>query len=277
MQAGFVQAGRVRLRYFEHGQGQELVVLVHGYQSSGRIWRLAQEALDPARFRSIAFSNRGAGESDRTPHEQDYTVESFAQDLHSAVLALGLRDFTLVGHSMGGATVTQYALDHPERLKALVLLDPASLAGRSLPEGWEEKLREDFSAGRLTATGSAQGSDHANPEVPAAFRQALADDVARNPLERLLGGRRSMASLRLRPRLTELRMPTLVVGGDQDATVGVDNILAEYLALPSETRALHIFHGHGHSPNVEAASAFAAVLGHFVVETVPGAIAASRT
>lgn len=277
MKMDYVQAGPVRLQYFEHGQGPELVVLVHGYQSSGRIWRLAQESLDPSRFRSIAFSNRGAGDSDRTPSERDYTVESFAQDLHAAVSALGLRYFTLVGHSMGGATVTQYALGHPERLKALVLLDPASLAGRSLPEGWEEKLRDDFSAGRLTATGSSQGSDHANPAVPAAFRQALAADVARNPLERLIGGRRSMASLRLRPRLGELRMPTLVIGGDQDTTVGVDNILAEYLALPQETRALHIFHGQGHSPNVEAASAFAAVLGHFVVETVPGTLAANRT
>ena len=120
MRTDFVQTGDVKLQYFEHGAGPELLVLVHGYRSSARIWRLMQEALDPSRFRSLAISNRGAGDSDRTASEADYTVESFARDLFAATQALGVRDFTLVGHSMGGATVTQFALDHAEMLKSLV-------------------------------------------------------------------------------------------------------------------------------------------------------------
>jgi pimeloyl-ACP methyl ester carboxylesterase len=59
MQTDFVQADTVKLQYFEHGTGPECLVLVHGYRSSGRIWRLVQEALDPTRFRSLALSNRG--------------------------------------------------------------------------------------------------------------------------------------------------------------------------------------------------------------------------
>ena len=47
MRTNFVQAGTVKLQYFEHGTGPEQLVLVHGYRSSGRIWRLVQEALDP--------------------------------------------------------------------------------------------------------------------------------------------------------------------------------------------------------------------------------------
>src|SRR5215470_12996530 len=150
MRTDFVQAGAVKLQFFEHGAGPELLVLVHGYQSSGRIWRLVQEALDQTRFRSMALSNRGAGDSERTAAEADYTVESFAQDLFAATQALGLRDFTLVGHSMGGATVTQFALDHAELLKALVLLNPAPLAGRTPPENWEQQLREQFTKGWVT-------------------------------------------------------------------------------------------------------------------------------
>ena len=61
MQSRFVQAGPVRLQYFEHGDGPEVLVLVHGFQMSGRVWRLTQEALDPTRFRTIAISNRGGG------------------------------------------------------------------------------------------------------------------------------------------------------------------------------------------------------------------------
>ena len=73
-----------------------------------------------------------------------------------------------------------------------------------------------------------------------------------------------MSQLRLRGRLGEIKAPTLVVGGDLDTTVGVDNILADYLALPEENRSLHIYHGIGHSPNVEVPESLAGLLGRFV-------------
>ena len=272
MRTDFVQADAVKLQYFEHGAGPELLVLVHGYQSSGRIWRLVQEALDPTRFRSLALSNRGAGDSERTAAEADYTVESFAQDLFAATQTSGLRDFTLVGHSMGGATVTQFALDHPELVKALVLLNPAPLAGRTPATNWEQQMREQFAKGWAPESVAA----HA-PHVSEEFRRALQADVARNPLERMLGGRRSMASLRLRQRLQELPMPVCVIGGDQDTTVGVHNILAEYLALPENRRFLHMFHSIGHSPNVEVAPRCAGVLDRFVSQTVAQCLTSGRS
>lgn len=272
MHTDFVQAGDVKLQYFAHGEGPEVLVLVHGYRSSGRIWRLMQEALDTTRFRSIALNNRGAGDSARTASEADYTVESFAHDLYAAVQALGLRDFTLVGHSMGGATVTQCAVDHPELLKALVLLNAAPLNGRVLPENWEQPIREEFARGW-----SSEDMGRHGPHVPEEFLQALQADVARNPLERAIGGRRSMAALRLRQRLQELPMPVLVVGGDKDTTVGVHNILAEYLALPEAHRFLHMFHDIGHSPNVEAATRLARVLTRFVSQTVPQCLTAGTS
>ena len=120
MTSSFVQAGPVRLQYFEHGEGPETVVLVHGFASNAPIWRYTVEQLTAAgRFRIIAFNNRGAGESDRSDLESDYSVESFAVDLFNAVGQLGLRDFTLVGHSMGGATVSQFSLAHQDLLKVI--------------------------------------------------------------------------------------------------------------------------------------------------------------
>ena len=251
MESFFVQAGEVKLQYHQHGQGSENVVLVHGYASSGRLWQLTMERMEPTRFRVIAINNRGAGDSARSSKdgaygEDAYTVEGFAKDLHNAVEALGLNAFTLVGHSMGGATVAQYALAHQDRLKALVLLNSAPLNGRELEDGWEEVIREQF----RTAERPEGDMGFEGPEVTEQFKQAVLADIARNPIERALAGRRSMSQLRLRNRLKEIRVPTLVVGGDRDNTVGVDNILADYLALPEEIRCLHIFHGIGHSPNV---------------------------
>ena len=255
-----VQAGQVPLQYFEYGRGPETLVLIHGYQMSGRIWKLTQEALDPTRYRTIAISNRGAGDSDRGTSEADYTVESFARDLFHAIDALGLEDVTLVGHSMGGGTVARFALDHPELPKALVLLNSTPLLGRPLADGWEGKLRSQFAQGQAPRL----SFDHLTSALPEDFVSALGADVARNPLERMIAGRRSMSQLRLREQLHRLPMPVLVVGGDLDTAVGVDNILADYLALPAQQRSLHIYHGVGHSPNVELPGDLAALLATFV-------------
>ena len=270
MKSGFVQAGEVRLQYLEAGDGPATVALVHGYASSAILWRYTMERLAASGgFRVIAFNNRGAGDSDRGGSEDDYTVQSFAADLHNAVSALGLRDFVLVGHSMGGATVTQFALEHQERLRALVLLNSAPLAGRTLPDGWEADLRASFAAGGLTRGDMGFQAAH----VTADFVDEVKDIIRRNPIERAIGGRRSMAALRLRQRLGEIAVPALVVGGDRDDTVGVDNIVAEYLALPEATRHLHIFHGIGHSPNVEVPGRLAGLLGRFVAAVTSGGAA----
>ncbi len=74
----------------------ETVLLVHEYASSARLWHLAMARMAPSRFQVIALNNRGAGESERTTLESDYSVESFAADLHNAAEALGLGNFTLV-------------------------------------------------------------------------------------------------------------------------------------------------------------------------------------
>ncbi len=268
MESKFVQAGDVSLQYYEEGNGPETIVLVHGYASSAVLWRytieqLAKERINGgSRFRIIAFNNRGAGDSGRADSEDGYTVQSFAVDLHNAVSALGLDDFLLVGHSMGGATVTQFSLAHQDMLRGLVLLNSAPLNGRVLADGWEETLRASFAAGGLTQGDMGFQAPHVTEE----FAEEVRSIILRNPIERAIGGRRSMGALRLRDRLGEIRVPTMVVGGDLDDTVGVDNIVAEYLALPEGNRSLHVFHGIGHSPNVEVPARLAGLLTRFASE-----------
>ena len=264
MDSKFVQTGPFRLEYFEQGKGLDTLVLVHGYASSAALWRYTLEHLSEERFRVIVLNNRGAGNSDRASsygpfQEEDYSVETFADDLFNAVEALGLDGFTLVGHSMGGATVAQFALEHQNLLKGLVLMNPAPLNGRDLPNGWEKELRESLK-GTQTPTGDMGfNADHVTED----FKVGVMGDIARNPVERFIGGRRSMGGLRLRDRLQEIKISTLVVGGDRDTTVGVGNILAEYQALPQAVRHLHIFHGIGHSPNVEVGRLVSTVVGNF--------------
>ena len=273
MESAFVQAGEVRLQYYHQGHGAQKILLVHGYASSARLWQLTMELLDPDKFEVFATNNRGAGDSDRSPTEEAYSVEQFAQDVHNAAEALGLNGFTLVGHSMGGATVAQYAMAHQQKLNGLVLLNSAPLGGRTLEDGWDEAIREQFRTNDRPQGDMGFNGPHITPE----FTEGVLADIARNPVERALGGRRSMSQLRLRERLSKITVPTLVVGGDKDTTVGVDNILADYLALPEASRSLHIFHGIGHSPNVEIPDRLAALLTRFVGEVSVGEKVAAAT
>ena len=122
----FAQLSKVRLEYFSHGQGPERILFIHGFQASARIWEKVQRALPAERYTSVAINNRGAGQSDAPPDESAYGVPVFAEDAFQLAAQLGWTRFTLVGHSLGGATAAQFALEHPDVLKGLVLLDPAS-------------------------------------------------------------------------------------------------------------------------------------------------------
>ena len=140
-----------------------------------------------------------------------------------------------------------------------MLMNPAPLNGRPLKDGWEEEMRES-----LQTAGPPDGDMgfHAQ-HVSDSFKECVLSDISRNPVERFIGGRKSMSALRLRDRLHEIDVPTLVIGSDQDTTVNVDNILAEFQALSNGRRHLHIYHGIGHSPNVEVPCSVASIIQEF--------------
>ena len=163
---------------------------------------------------------------------------------------------------MGGATVAQYALAHQGRLKSLVMLNSAPLKGRELAAGWDEPIRHQFRSGAAPLGDMGFQAPHVTEE----FKAFVLEDIGRNPIERALAGRPAMSRLDIRRRLSEITVPTMVVGGDLDDTVGVHNILADYLALPEEIRSLHIYHGIGHSPNVEVPESFVGLLVRFIAE-----------
>ena len=127
----FIQAGPVKLEYWEQGSGPRTWVLIHGFRSSSLIWDALQSHLAAAGDRSTAISMRGAGGSDETPDDEDYAPAHFAQDVRAAVEALGLTEpFYLVGHSLGASTVTHYAREHAGSIAGLVLLAGGAMRPR---------------------------------------------------------------------------------------------------------------------------------------------------
>jgi non-heme chloroperoxidase len=102
---GQENSGNIDLYYEDHGTGKP-VVLVHGWPLSGRSWEKQVPALLNAGYRVITYDRRGFGDSSKPTSGYDY--DTFAQDLQKLVTKLDLREFALVGFSMGGGEVARY-------------------------------------------------------------------------------------------------------------------------------------------------------------------------
>jgi non-heme chloroperoxidase len=98
-------SGNIDLYYEDHGSGHP-VVLIHGYPLSGASWEKQVPVLLDAGHRVITYDRRGFGKSSQPT--TGYNYDTFAEDLHQLVTQLKLRDFTLVGFSMGGGEVARY-------------------------------------------------------------------------------------------------------------------------------------------------------------------------
>lgn len=123
-QSRTVQANGLRFHYLEWGQeGRPTLLLLHGFAQTCHSWDFVALALCD-RYRVIALDQRGHGDSQWAP-DADYSLEAYVTDLEAVAEALDLRDFALVGLSMGGRNALTYAAHHGRRLRALVLVDSA--------------------------------------------------------------------------------------------------------------------------------------------------------
>jgi non-heme chloroperoxidase len=102
---GQENSGNIDLYYDDLGSGKP-VVLIHGWPLSGASWEKQTAVLLDAGHRVITYDRRGFGRSSQP--STGYNYDTFAEDLHKLVTKLNLRDFALVGFSMGGGEVARY-------------------------------------------------------------------------------------------------------------------------------------------------------------------------
>ncbi|WP_193597972.1 alpha/beta fold hydrolase [Microbacterium sp. YJN-G] len=138
---------------------ERTVVLVHGNVSSALLWQEAMLAL-PDDLRVLAVDLRGFGGSEHLPVDATRGLRDYSDDVASVLAELGIPTAHLVGWSMGGGVVMQYALDHP--VLTLTLQAPVS------PYGFGGTRRD---GSRLTDDDAGCGGGGANPD----FIQRLRD------------------------------------------------------------------------------------------------------
>jgi pimeloyl-ACP methyl ester carboxylesterase len=128
-----IDIGDEKLYYEEHGSGDPIVFL-HGFTLDRRMWRRQVDYFSKS-FRVIIYDSRGHGKS--SCPETGYSRAIRVKDLKKLVDALKLDKFHLVGLSMGGATALGYAIDFPDSLKSLTLVDTAA-GGYSPPPKYRD-------------------------------------------------------------------------------------------------------------------------------------------
>jgi pimeloyl-ACP methyl ester carboxylesterase len=210
------------------------VILLHGLTATRRYVLMGSRYLARAGVELVGYDARGHGASSPAPSPDGYEYADLAGDLDVVVAAVGT-PVVLAGNSMGAATAAAYALEHPERVSALIHVTPGfsgDAKGDADLGDWD-RLAEGM------ARGGVEGFMEAfePPEEPR-FREA-ALKFTRQRLERHEHPDAVADSLRVVPRsiafdglakLATLEMPSLVVGSRDDSDPGHPLALAEAYA-----------------------------------------------
>jgi 3-oxoadipate enol-lactonase len=203
------------------------VVLMHGLTATHRYVVMGSKALERSGHRVIAYDARGHGHSDPAPSPDAYEYADLVADLAGVLDERDIARAVLVGASMGAHTLLRFALEHPERAAALVVVtpaydpvehgDPTSLAR------WDA-LAEGLRNGGVEGFVEAYG----DPAVPERWRETVVT-VLRQRLSAHEHPGAVADALRVVPRsrpfdtlhdLEEIGAPTVVVADRDDADPG---------------------------------------------------------
>lgn len=228
----YVEAGGLRLHVQDYGTaGKPPMLCVHGGAAHAHWFDFVAAGLN-SDFHVRAIDQRGHGDSawDATV-PPDYSYERYAADLHEATEKLDLRDFVLVGHSMGGVVSTVYAATYPGRAKAFILIDSticmppdriANMHAVGKREGRSNATQDEFLANfKLRPAGSVA--------APAVIRH-----LAHNSGRQFDDGHwrykfdRNVYAVRERmdsfPYWSRIKIPALLVKGDRSVRISPEVI-----------------------------------------------------
>lgn len=253
----------VRLHYRCVGQGPQDLLFVHGSYASGRWWLPVTELMAADRYTAYLPDLRGCGQSQRSTDIASYAVEQQAADLAGLVATLGLRGFHLIGHSLGAAIALTYCVAYPASVRSLVLVSTPSPQGTVTPEEGLRLLEEMRRDRSLLLRGLASTMP---ARAPDRFFQQLVDDAQGQAPAAFTAHALALASWHLpKEALSQLRLPVLLVCGDQDQIVEHDVQRELLVSIPGASN-LEVFRGTGHTPHLERTEGFVQALQEFIEE-----------
>ncbi len=240
----------LKIRYEIRGQGDP-VALIMGFSGSSRTWGEPFIAGMERSFQLVLIDNRGTGESDKP--DRPWTLADMAADVGTVLDHAKINRAHIFGISMGGMIAQEFALAFAPKVRGLVLgctncgtsqsvQAPAEVVAKLIPEpgaSADEQLRRAFSV--------ACGTAFNNSERGRQFIRGIIAEIGKYPLTPQHTFNRQMMAIQgfdSHARLGEIKAPTLIIHGDDDAIVPFVN--AEILNKAIAGSKVHAINEAGH-------------------------------
>jgi len=251
------------VHYETNGRGQP-VILLHGWLESWDHWLSTMESLGQ-RHKTYALDFWGFGESGK--QGESFTVQDYVEMVDQFMERLGIEQAPLIGHSMGGTVSLGLALDHPERVRKVAVVG-SPIVGDGL--ALFLRLSAHRSLARLFYQVFPLGVRILSPIYARDWRtwyKMFERDVSRTTLESFYYSIASLRQIDLRPRLREIKVPTLGIYGRIDRIVNPKqgNVLAQ--GMPRAH--VHYFKNSGHFPMLDEPERFYQTLREFLNHNQP--------
>lgn len=239
----------VKIHYEVHGEGPA-ILLTHGFSATSVMWEGQVEALSP-RFMVITWDMRGHGRSDYPEDPAAYSEEATVSDMAAILDAAGVRSAVIGGLSLGGYMSLAFHLAHPERTRALVIVDTG-------PGYRNPTAREDWNANALRRADELEA--HGLPaQVSAEVRIARHRDAT--GLARAARGMLTQRDSRVIDSLPGIRVPAIVIVGANDTPFLA---ATDYMASRIPNARKVVIPDAGHASNIDQPEAFNGALLEFL-------------
>jgi epoxide hydrolase 4 len=238
-----IAANGLEFQVDEAGSGDNVALLLHGFPESRYSWRHQLPVLADLGWRAIAPDLRGYGLSSRPKARADYRIDHLVEDVAALFEAAGAKRRLLIGHDWGAGIAWAFALDRRLPLDGLVIMNvphPAVL-GRVMRASWRQPLRSWYMAffqlpglpeAMMTAngaraigrafTGMAVDKSRFPPEVTDVYRRNALIPGAMTAMINYYRANTGMLG-RWGDPPPVIEVPTLMVWGEQDAALGIEN------------------------------------------------------
>ncbi len=268
----FVNVDGARVHYQEFGDASKpTILLIHGYTASLYVWKTVAPMFADAGFHVVAVDLLGFGYSEK-PSWFDYAITSQARMVARFMNRTGIGQAIIVGSSYGGAVAATLALDYPERVSKLVLVDTVcndnlknhpilKLAGiPGIGEALTPFLVDSRAFQRYRMRGTLAPANHSlitDERVEGILRPLTAADAHHS----LLATSRAWSANRIGQDAHLISHPTLIVWGEDDKVIPVDD--GHKLHASILHSRMVVIKNCGHVPQEEKSDIFAELVTEF--------------
>jgi 4,5:9,10-diseco-3-hydroxy-5,9,17-trioxoandrosta-1(10),2-diene-4-oate hydrolase len=269
----YIKVGDISTRYWSVGEKGKTIILIHGFGTSVEIWQHNISVLSKD-YKVVAFDIPGFGRSDKIQHPDFFTfIPRFVSDFMDA---LNIGKASLMGISLGGAISLKFAVQYPNKIDKLILVDsgglgtdlPFSMCVVSLPIVGE----------LLTRPSRKMTYEFLKPLVfdPKILNEEIIDFYYE--LSSLPGAQKSLLCIlrsfcnifgpykdmihQIKSSLYQISAPTLIIWGKYDASFPLSHAYYAKEKIPNSK--LHIIDQSGHLPNFEKPEEFNQIVLNFL-------------